>query len=719
VFRRIPRNSIWHYDNIYAGRVATRCFSGQYGSYWWPRRKWDGRIQRKGLSGGEEGIGRREYNGQATERRVYDTPKDIGLVETLPKRSKTLLPGLRNDRIPGTQEHSRNAENTSHLEDVKEYEDHPSRDDSSGERNKMATNSNPSVEIPDPPAPKRRGRPPKINVEKKATVPRHDEGRCSNLASDRAAEVTNADPEPKRRGRPRKSKVAAEEKSSVSPETSNLDRWMKFEDIPEKLSRVMEVHDQGDSETHAELSRMPKLIPGVDQDSLDSEPSKETGDLGNSDPLTRKGLLQIPEPSPTQVSEDEELEEALGQNRLSLWRPLVRPGIEPEIEREPVSKTIHILGLGAVGKYIAHNLAGQPDAPLVTLLMHRPLLMQQWHDEGAAIRLLKNGKIHVRSGFHIESSAGFQRMHPYQRFPGFGKNLEHTAEPPTTAINALIVTTDANTTIPALLNIKHRLRQSTTIFIVQDGLGIVEKINEAVFPDSHRRPTYILGNMTHKLASTERTFTIIENQPGSISCSKLPQDSITKTDANSASIRRLDFSWTPQARHLVGALSQVPDFDMKTVGHKSFYKFQLEKLAINAIIGPMSVMFDCTNDQLLYNYNASKTMELLLKEISQVLRALPELQSLRNINEQFSLERLQAIVVSSLKKSGKNHSSMVLDVRAGKKTDIDFYNGYLVKRGAEMGIDCPRNEMIVYTVKAKQAMKAREKNDYVPFRDEY
>src|SRR5438874_1470778 len=126
----------------------------------------------------------------------------------------------------------------------------------------------------------------------------------------------------------------------------------------------------------------------------------------NEEDDPQKSMKEDPPTSPATEQQKSQMliqnpngEEGLGnpklqEKRLSLWRPLIRPGIEPEIEREPVSKTIHILGLGAVGKYIAHNLAGQPDAPLVTLLMHRPLLMQQWHDEGAAIRLLKNGKIY-------------------------------------------------------------------------------------------------------------------------------------------------------------------------------------------------------------------------------------------------------------------------------------------------------------------------------------
>ncbi|KAK6580594.1 hypothetical protein PZA11_006830 [Diplocarpon coronariae] len=400
------------------------------------------------------------------------------------------------------------------------------------------------------------------------------------------------------------------------------------------------------------------------------------------------------------------------------WRAYVQSLAQPETDTQPLNTTIHMLGLGSAGKYIAHSIAALPNAPPVTLLMHRPLMMQHWHDEGAAIHVIKGNKINTQTNFHIESSAGFSRQDPHQQFPGFGPNLEHTAEPPNFPIDTLIVTTQTFKTVSALNSIKHRLRHTSTIFFVNDGLGLAELVNEKVFPDPYFRPTYILGNMTHDLESTERNFTLIEKNPGRLECSKLPQQFVSQVGRSSAQLRKHDYSWTVGASHLVGTLARIPELSTSTLGHKSFYVSQLQTLVAGAIIGPLSVVFDATNDYLLYNYNASLTMKSLLEEFSRLICSLPELQSLPKLRDVFSPKKLEATIVSKINKSGKNVSKMLQATRAGDRTDIMFYNGYLDRRSKQLGIDMPRNEMLLQLVRGKGAMQSRAMNNYIPWEED-
>jgi len=58
---------------------------------------------------------------------------------------------------------------------------------------------------------------------------------------------------------------------------------------------------------------------------------------------------------------------------------------------------------------------------------------------------------------------------------------------------------------------------------------------------------------------------------------------------------------------------------------------------------------------------------------------------------------------------------MLRDTRKGMKTEIDYLNGYVVKRGEEMGIKCFLNYMITHLVKAKTMMIERERDASVPF----
>ncbi|KAL5331529.1 hypothetical protein ACEPPN_001063 [Leptodophora sp. 'Broadleaf-Isolate-01'] len=446
------------------------------------------------------------------------------------------------------------------------------------------------------------------------------------------------------------------------------------------------------------------------EEDLDAEDREDFSEY-ESDPVETLEDLDL-----LRALNEKALGESPGHNNLQAYLDLKA---QPNPENESLNRTIHVLGLGAAGKYIAHSLAALPFAPPITLLMHRPLMMQQWHDEGAAIHVIKGEDIKTQTNFHIESSADFVRQDSQQRFPGFGPRLEHTAEPPSYPIDALIVTTEAYRTVSALTAIKHRLGRSSTIFLLNNGLGLAERINERVFPDPYNRPTYILGNMSHDLVSTERHFTLIEKSPGRLECSKFPQVSTSRRGRHAPTLTRKDFSWTPHASHLVGTLARTPELRTLTLGHKSFYESQFQNLAAGAVIGPLSVVFDCTNDLILYNYNASRTMKLLLHEISWVIRSLPELQSLPDLDATFSVRRLEAIIVSKISKTGKNISTMLQNVRAGNRTNIDYYNGYIERRARELGIDTPRNEMMLHLVRGKCAAKSRELNNYIPFEDDY
>ena len=52
---------------------------------------------------------------------------------------------------------------------------------------------------------------------------------------------------------------------------------------------------------------------------------------------------------------------------------------------------------------------------------------------------------------------------------------------------------------------------------------------------------------------------------------------------------------------------------------------------------------------------------------------------------------------------------MLQDVRSNKTTEIEFLNGYIIRRGEELGIKCVANYMIKHLVLAKQR-ESRQKD---------
>jgi 2-dehydropantoate 2-reductase len=438
-------------------------------------------------------------------------------------------------------------------------------------------------------------------------------------------------------------------------------------------------------------------VSAIEPDSI-SRPGQQTHDQLNVSAAAGEAQGVDQEPKST----DHTLYDVKSQEKHTLLNVRRLVG---ELQKEKIiSESIHILGTGTVGRFIAHSLVGIAEAPPVTLLLHRPLLVQQWYDEGGSIKLIKNNEIDFKSKLNIESSAPFHT--------GAWDQVPKSSTTSNTIIENLIVTTGGPETISALSAIKHRLRHYSTICFIQDGMGIIDRVNASVFSRPSSRPSYMLGNITHDLQSTGSTFTVFERRPGTLSLTIIPPNSeIT------GQVRKLDTDFAARSRYLIRTLCRAPELRARGLIPRDFYIMQLERLAISSVLEPLSVVYNCTNDQLLYNFEVSRAMTLLLKEISLIIWQLPEVSYTPDIDRHFSPERLEAIIVSVIAKTGKNRTSMLQAVMDGKRTNIDFHSGYLLGRARQLGIDCPNLEMMVAIVKGKQAMISREKNSYIPFED--
>jgi 2-dehydropantoate 2-reductase len=126
-------------------------------------------------------------------------------------------------------------------------------------------------------------------------------------------------------------------------------------------------------------------------------------------------------------------------------------------------------------------------------------------------------------------------------------------------------------------------------------------------------------------------------------------------------------------------------------------------------------MLDARNGSVLYNYHLTRVMRLLLSEIALVIHSLPELQNVPNVQRRFDTGRLESIVVGVANRTRDNISSMLADVRNDNETEIDYINGWIVKKGEELGIKCFMNYMITLMVKGKRGLIHMELNEGIPF----
>jgi 2-dehydropantoate 2-reductase len=116
-----------------------------------------------------------------------------------------------------------------------------------------------------------------------------------------------------------------------------------------------------------------------------------------------------------------------------------------------------------------------------------------------------------------------------------------------------------------------------------------------------------------------------------------------------------------------------------------------EKLAVNCVINGITALHGCRNGALLSDPAARRDCEALCLETVAALRALgqPRLAA-----------TLPRTVAGVLRATAGNRSSMLADRLAGRKTEIDYINGFLLERCAAQGGHLPRHATLIERIHA-------------------
>lgn len=333
-----------------------------------------------------------------------------------------------------------------------------------------------------------------------------------------------------------------------------------------------------------------------------------------------------------------------------------------------VRDPIHILGIGNVGKLIAHSLRkSRPETP-VTLLFHRYGLEQEWNVAGRNIEIVSSGKSDLRNGFNHEMLSPEQSRG---------------------AIKHLVVATKTYATVAALYPLKDRLDQSSTILFTQNGIGVIDEVTSRLFQHPASRPNYLAGIVSHGLYKNDTFSSTHAGLANIIVGPALVDGNRSRTDLE------------PSTVYLEQELLGCPVLNMSMVSSQSLLQSQLLKLAVNATINPLSVIFDRLNGDLLRSPRIVDLMRATILELSHVMTAIAgkSRQDRYNVKNQFSAQKLESIVFEVGEINAKNSSSMRQDVHGGRRTEIDYMNGYIVAQAALYGIPCPLNQAIVRMVK--------------------
>ncbi len=116
------------------------------------------------------------------------------------------------------------------------------------------------------------------------------------------------------------------------------------------------------------------------------------------------------------------------------------------------------------------------------------------------------------------------------------------------------------------------------------------------------------------------------------------------------------------------------------------------KTVINSAINPITAILRVRNGKILEIEELWDLALRVLREGEKILEAMG-----------FE-EKLEEVLRDVLIKTARNRSSMLQDVERCKRTEIDFINGALVRKGEELGIDTPYNRTLTLLVKSLESI---------------
>ncbi|KAI0846089.1 6-phosphogluconate dehydrogenase C-terminal domain-like protein [Daldinia vernicosa] len=395
----------------------------------------------------------------------------------------------------------------------------------------------------------------------------------------------------------------------------------------------------------------------------------------------------------------------------------------PDDER----RRIYILGVGNIGRLYASFLAKNDPRPPITLVVHRRELLDQWKAH-PGIELVRDGKTERNPAFRIEWWTDAQPTHGPVREPGSGYGISN-----------LIVATKAPDAIPQVDRVRRYLDGRSTVAFAQNGMcklwpPLGEVYVATRFGQGKEGPRWLACVTTHGVTSLG-PFRSVHASPADVRVGSVMVrggDGQVGNGSNNGDGDKDKDKDKDKDDYLAAQIVGAPGLAARRVATRELWVAQLEKLVVNAVVNPLTAVLRCKNGEIFEERGdgLGDVVEMLVDEASRTLRALVGHRSSEGILlaqdidgkeddvvtgaaaeeslertreellERFSSARLRTMLYSVGEKVAANTSSMLQDVQAGKKTEIEDFNGWLVETAWYLGDEdgLPVNEKLISLV---------------------
>jgi 2-dehydropantoate 2-reductase len=302
---------------------------------------------------------------------------------------------------------------------------------------------------------------------------------------------------------------------------------------------------------------------------------------------------------------------------------------------------VAVVGAGAVGGYFGGMLAR---AGAHVTLIGRRVHVEVWNRDGLFVDSVNfQETIPVEASTEVSASAGANLVLFSVKSPDTEETARHLAR---------------------------HVSGDALVISLQNGVDNVERIRAAAALDPIAAVVYVASSMPApgRIKHDGRGDLLIGDLPGR---SGPPRD---------AEIARVS-NWF-EAAGVPCRVSPTIDADLWT------------KLITNAALNAISAVVHAPYGDIVATAESRETVRQLVNECVAVARAsgvpLPAVDFVE-------------MVLRFAEKVGQVFSSTAQDLDRGRRTEVDALNGFVVRRGAELGVPTPVNQSLLALVKLREA----------------
>lgn len=370
-------------------------------------------------------------------------------------------------------------------------------------------------------------------------------------------------------------------------------------------------------------------------------------------------------------------------------------------------KRVYILGPGNIGRLYASYMTRHPDALPITLVVHRKELLSQWSTSDGIVLSYRDGnKILKSKRFNVEWWSETRPRHGPVREVADGEKLRN-----------VFISTKADAGLALADWLRRYLGRSSSVVFAQNGVsklwppyGPLYVARRYPVDDAPHFSVCVVNHGVSSAGSFCSVHAAVANAfIGPINCASGPSLS---------HLEQMRQEKQSCGNFFTKYISTTPFLDTKPVSSGELWLIQLEKLVMNAAINPLTTLLRCKTGQLFSSYDSqdplTQVLDKLLLQTSAVIQALinhdtsldiissyaetvqrllPDnenyYQNFDNLRRKLTVRFSQPILKAKLYAFGlkisEHRSSMLQDTEAGRATEIQDFNGWIIEMAGFLG----------------------------------